>query len=131
MSRLAERSRKKRRFSVCGAFQYDIVIEKRSGGIARRSRHYEQRVALVEARNEAEARARAHRFFLEQEVVDTDEHLQHLDIGFVGITEAMDREDVLLEHGKGIDEVYWWMTDERPKMRWPRLRRLRRKGRGK
>lgn len=116
---------------MCGVFQYDILIEKRAGGIAWRSRHYEQRVALVEARNEPEARARAHRFFLEQEVVDADEYLQHLDIRFVGITEAMDREDAVLEHGKGIDEVYWWMTDEKPEMRWPRLRRPRRKGRVK
>jgi hypothetical protein len=112
---------------VCGVFQYDIVIEKRAGGIARRSRHYEQCVALVEARNEPEARARAHRFFLEQEVVDTDEYLQHLDVKFIGIAEAMDREDVLLEHGSGIDEVYWWMADEKPRMRWPRLRRTGRK----
>ena len=116
---------------MCGVFQYDIVIEKRAGGIARRSRHYEQRVALVDARDEPEARARAHRYFLDQEVVNTDEYLQHLDVRFVGIAEAMDREGVLLQRGKGIDEVYSRMADEKPKMRWPRLLRPRRRVRVK
>ncbi len=126
MPRLTRRLHRKRRFSVCGVFQYDIAIEKRAGGPVRRFRHYEQRVALVEARNEPEARARAERYFLEHEAVDADEYLQHLATRFVGIVEAMDLEDATLERGKGIEEVYWWLTDEKPTMRWPRRRSLSR-----
>lgn len=61
--------------------------------------------------------------------MDSDEYLQHLDVRFIGIAEVMEREDALLSHGRGIDEVYWWMTDGKPKMQWPRLRRPRTKRR--